>query len=101
LLPQYTVNFSTGLINAWWIFFIITNYLGYVALKSLFKDDSMDQLINSTKAYIISDFFDITSAILTIIVIKIVSNAEAQLYEAHRNQDFTSLPANASNIIKH
>lgn len=91
LVPQYNVNFSTKLISIWWVSFIITNYLGYFALKSMLRDDTIGQLIDSAKAYIISDIFDIPAAILAILVIKIVSNVETQLYEAHINENFTGL----------
>lgn len=72
---------SFPILGIWWTLFIITNWIGQFAFKSIFKDDTIEQMITSTQAYMVSDFIDIPAAIVTLIMIKRISEDERKLFE--------------------
>ncbi|MEN8122771.1 MAG: DUF4328 domain-containing protein [Bacteroidota bacterium] len=78
-----SINFS--IIGLWWTFFLIANYIGQFAFKSVLKDDTIEQMIASTQAYMISDFIDIPAALLTLLMIKQISKEETMLFENYNN----------------
>lgn len=84
VLPETKINFSIFYLVAWWALFIITNYVGNIAFKLAFKEGGIEGLINSTIAFMTSDFLDIPSAIITILLIRQVNNIEIKLYEANK-----------------
>lgn len=70
-----------SIINLWWILFIATNYIGQYAFKTILKEDTIEQMMLSTKAYLFSDFMDIPSAIVTLYMIKKIAQDEQQLFD--------------------
>ncbi|WP_348772859.1 DUF4328 domain-containing protein [Aquimarina sp. MMG016] len=89
LNPEHKSNINFSIIGFWWALFIITNYIGSFAFKTLFKDDTIDQFITSTQAYMFSDFMDIPAAILTLVMIQQISKEEKLLFDStqHQNTD--------------
>ena len=81
LTSDYKSQTNLSIIGVWWALFLITNYIGQFSLKSVFKDDTIDQLITSTQAYMVSDFMDIPAAIVTLLMIKQISRDENVLFE--------------------
>ncbi len=73
--PNYVI------IRLWWVLFLITNYIGRYAIKSFFKADTIDQLISSSQAYIVSDSVDIFAAVVTILMIKAIAEKECLLFD--------------------
>ncbi|MCB0401323.1 MAG: DUF4328 domain-containing protein [Flavobacteriales bacterium] len=85
LIPEYKPSLNLSLIGFWWALFIITNYVGQFAFKSAVKSDTVDQMIASSQAYMISDFLDIPAAIVTLLMIKNISQHESLLFENINN----------------
>jgi hypothetical protein len=77
--PNYRQTANSYIIGAWWALFLISNVIGEIAFKSVFKEDTVGQIINSTIAYMASDFLDIPAAFLTILMIKQLSEEEFTL----------------------
>jgi len=84
IFSETKINISTFLMGTWWALFIITNYVGNFVIKTSFKNDTIEEMINSTRAFMISDFLDIPAAIITIILIHQVSIFESKLFEANK-----------------
>jgi hypothetical protein len=85
LVPEANINTSIFIVGFWWALFLITNYIGNFAFKTIFKDDTIQDLIKSTQAYMVSDFFDIPAAFVTLILIHNVSKVEAKLRQSIEN----------------
>lgn len=77
---DYNSAINHSVLIFWWVFFLITNYVGQFAFKTIFKDDTIEQLISSSQSYLISDALDIIAAIFTAIMIKQISNDEQVLF---------------------
>lgn len=77
LNPEYKRISNKTLIGVWWTFFIITNFVQNIAFRTILKDDgTIENLILSTKAYVIADLLEIPAAIITFIMIKQISKEE-------------------------
>jgi hypothetical protein len=55
--------------------------LSRLATKAAFKDDTIQEMMTSTVLYMISDLFDIFSALVTLYLISKISVFENRLYE--------------------
>jgi len=84
VIPETRINFYTFNMGVWWALFIISNYIGNISMKLAFKGEGVQHLINSTMAYMATDFLDIPGAIFTIILIRQVSIFEINLYDANK-----------------
>ncbi|MEZ4916293.1 MAG: DUF4328 domain-containing protein [Chitinophagales bacterium] len=67
------------LIAFWWILFIISNIFGRYILKSAFKSNTIEELIESSQAMLISDIFQVVEALLVILIVYNVSKMEKKL----------------------
>ncbi len=85
LAPEFHINKSTLLVGIWWTLFLISNYVGQFAFRSIFREDTLQDLINSTMAYMVSDFIDIPAALVTLLLILRISKYETKLQEWIRN----------------
>jgi hypothetical protein len=86
LIPDATINTSTYLVGIWWGLFLLTNFIGNISFRSMFRTDTIQDLIHSTQAYIVSDFMDVPAALVTLILILNVSKVEKKLKESIRNR---------------
>jgi len=80
IVTDYRPANHLGVLGFWWALFIITNYIGQFAFKTIFKDDTIEQLITSSQAYMVSDLLDIPAAILTLLIIQRISKEEVLLF---------------------
>jgi len=71
---------SFPILGLWWALFLITNWIGQFAFKSFMKDETLEQMITSTQAYMFSDFVDIPAAFVTILLIKQIASDERKLF---------------------
>ena len=85
-VATYTDKISTNIVGWWWTLWIISNIIGRVVLKTAFKTDTVDQLIDSTEVSMLSGIIDIPLALLTIKVIKDYANVEPLLYEVDKEE---------------
>lgn len=76
---SYNVKNGALLIAFWWILFIISNIFGRYILKSAFKSNTIEELIESSQAMLISDIFQVVEALLVILIVYNVSKMEKKL----------------------
>ena len=81
IIPDNNTKLNLSIIGFWWAIFLTTNYIGQFAFKSILKSDTIEQIITSTQAYMVSDLSDILAAIVTILMIKHISRYESLLFE--------------------
>lgn len=78
---QVVPSGGSSILGIWWALFILTNWIGQFAFKAMFKEETLEQMINTSQAYLISDFVDIPAAIVTLYMIHIVSKDENEIYK--------------------
>ena len=81
IIPDHKAASHLSILGFWWALFLMTNYIEQFAFKSILKDDTIDQMITSTQANMVSDFVDIPAAIVTLMMIKKISRDETLLFE--------------------
>lgn len=84
-VTNYYTSTKTSILGLWWALFLITNFIEQIALRTVFKDETIEQIISSTQAYLVSDFMDIFAALVTLIMIKQISKEESLLFETFHN----------------
>ena len=77
--PTYVIKSGGLIIGLWWALFIISNFIGRYVLKTAFKQDTIEQLIKSSEAILISDIMQIPEALLVIIIVYKLSEMETKL----------------------
>jgi hypothetical protein len=63
-----------GVLGLWWAAFLISNWLANVSARSVFGDETPDQIRNGDVTLAISDGIDIVGAILAILVVRMASD---------------------------
>jgi len=76
---SYTIKSGGIIIGLWWMLFIISNFIGRYVLKTAFKQDTIEQFIESSEATIISDIMQIPEALLVILIVNKLSKMESRL----------------------
>jgi hypothetical protein len=69
------------LIGSWWTLHIINSFISRFVMKTAFKEDTIEQLIDSTIAYMISDLLLIPEGLLLVFIIYRISKMETKLAE--------------------
>jgi hypothetical protein len=59
--------------------FIISNFIGRFVLKTAFKDETIEQLIEASQAILISGVMQILEALLVILIVFQLSKMESKL----------------------
>ena len=98
IVPGYKSIVSLTIVGVWWTAFIINNVIENIAFRSVFKTDTLDELLVSTKAYIVTDFIDIIAAIITIALVQQISKEESILFKNSYNLDLSTNSLVKSNI---
>lgn len=75
----YSIKKEDFIIGAWWTFFLFSNFVGKYVLKVAFKDETIEQLIEGSRAVLISDFIQIPEAIFVILIVRQLSKIELTL----------------------
>jgi hypothetical protein len=76
---SYFIKSGGLIIGLWWTLFIISNFIGRYVLKTAFKQDTIEQLIEASQAVMISDFMQIPEALLVILIVFQFSKIEVKL----------------------
>lgn len=76
-------NFS--FVGLWWGLFLLSNLLGRFVLKSVFQEETVEHFIFSSEVMLVSNLFDILTAIVTLVMIKRISITEIHLFEKNKN----------------
>ncbi|MEL4307056.1 DUF4328 domain-containing protein [Joostella sp. CR20] len=79
--PFYAKTSGKLIIGAWWALFLISNFVGKYVLKTAFKQDTIEDLINGSQAILYSDLIQIPEALLVILIVSKVSRMETMLAE--------------------
>ena len=87
---SYVIKNGGLIIGLWWTLFIISNFIGRYVLKTAFKQDTIEQLIESSKATMISDIMQIPEALLLILIVYKLSKMESKLAEEEKKQVVTT-----------
>jgi|TARA_B110000967_G_C18829663_1_gene533347 hypothetical protein len=86
LNSTYVMKSGGLIIGLWWSLFIISNFIGKYVLKTAFKEDTIEQLIESTEATLISDILQVPEALLVILIVHKLSKMESKLaYEVKKS----------------
>ncbi len=75
----YSVKRGGFTIGLWWALFIISNFIGRYVLKTAFKDETIEQLIEGSQAMLVSDVMQIPEALLVILIVFQLSKMESKL----------------------
>ena len=78
---SYLMKSGGLIIGTWWTLFILSNFVGRYVLKTVFKDDTVEQLIEGSQAMMISDIMQIPEALLVILIVFQLSKMETKLAE--------------------
>lgn len=73
------IEVNTMLIGIWWTLWIFTNFIGNYIFKSIFKEENVQNFINTTVADIVVSIIGIPLAIITIQIIKSYSLKEEKI----------------------
>ncbi len=76
---SYLSRSGAILIGFWWAIFILSNFIGRYILKTAFKEDTIEQLIESSQAMIFSDVLQIPETLLVILIVRQLSVFESKL----------------------
>ena len=76
---SYVIKSGGFIIGLWWTLYIVSNFLGRYVLKAAFKQDTIEQIIESSKASMISDILSIPEALVVILIVYKLSKMESKL----------------------
>ncbi len=79
--PTYIIKSGGLLIGIWWTLFLISNFIGRYVLKTAFKQDTIDQLIEGSQATMISGIMQIPESLLVILIVYQISKMEIKLID--------------------
>ncbi|MCQ0113045.1 DUF4328 domain-containing protein [Zhouia amylolytica] len=75
----YIIKNGGLIIGLWWALFIISNIIGRYVLRTVFKAETVEQLIEGSQALLLSDFMQIPEALLVILIVFQLSKMETKL----------------------
>jgi hypothetical protein len=81
LNSNFSINNNTYTIGIWWTLFIISNFIGRFIMKSAFKQDTIEQIIQGSQAILISDIMQIPEALLVIYIVSSIAKMETAIAE--------------------
>ena len=79
--PGISIKDLTLLSGFWWGFFLLSGGVSNYALRRSSRSETIDDMMNSTSAYMAAESLEIIAAILAIFLIKKISETETELYE--------------------
>ena len=87
-IKKFDSIYNGGLIiGLWWTLFIISNFIGRYVMKTAFKDETIEQLIEGSQAMLISDVLQIPEALLVILIVFQLSKMETKLAKEVKKSD--------------
>lgn len=76
---SYVLKSGGLIIGSWWTLFIISNFIGRYVLKTAFKQDTIEQVIENSEVTMISDIMQVPEALLVILIVYKLSKMESKL----------------------
>ncbi len=83
--PLYIAEKGGLIIGLWWILFLVSHFVGRYVLKGLFAQDTIEQIIEFSKASILSDFIQVPEAFLVMYIVYKISKMESIMAEEVTN----------------
>jgi hypothetical protein len=68
------------IVGLWWAFFLISNFVGQIALRIIFGGEELSDLLTSTYVYMVSDAVDVVGIIITILMVQKISQYQEAKY---------------------
>ncbi len=81
---KFYANYNTTPIFFWWILFISSHLVGNYILKKVLKEETIEEMIIITKAYLISDVIHIIEASIVMLIIYRISIMENMLFSLNK-----------------
>jgi hypothetical protein len=72
---------APAIVAVWWAFFLISNYIGWFAFRYFLQDDTVSDLLNSTYAYMVDDAVNVVGFIITIFLVRTISQSQDKRYQ--------------------
>jgi len=71
---------ASPIVGLWWAFFLISNFVGQIALRTIFGGEELSDLLTSTYVYMVSDAIDVVGIIITILMVQKISQYQEEKY---------------------
>jgi hypothetical protein len=85
---SYTIKGGGIIIGLWWTLFLISNFVGRFLLTAAFKQETIEQLILSSEATLLSDIIQLLEAILVMLIVYKLSKMESKMaFEVNKSAD--------------
>lgn len=78
---KYLIKSGGLIIGVWWALFIFSNFIGKYVLRTAFKTDTIEEVIEGTQAIMLSDIMEIPEALLVILIVSQFSKIETKFAE--------------------
>jgi hypothetical protein len=72
---------NSSIIGCWWAFFLISNWVGLFAMRMIIGGEELSDLLNSTYAYMVSDGINVVGIIVTILMVRSISQLQQMKYQ--------------------
>jgi hypothetical protein len=82
---------TSPIVGLWWAFFLISNFIGQIALRTILSGEELSDLLISTNVYMVSDAIDIVGFIITILVVQRISQYQKTKYSLVVPKSVTSV----------
>lgn len=92
---SYAIKNGGLILGLWWTLFVLSNFIGRYVLKTAFKQDTVEHLIESSEATMISDILQIPEALLVILIVYKLSKMESKLAEESKKLTVSTYKNNA------
>jgi len=64
---------TSPIVGWWWAFFLISNFVANIALRTVFSGEELSDWLTSTYAYMVSDAIDVVGILITILMVRRIS----------------------------
>ncbi len=84
---SYAIQSGGLLLGVWWTFFILSTITSNYVFRTIFKQDTLEQLIDNSTATLINDIVQIPEALLVILIVYRLSKMESRMLAEIKNQE--------------
>ena len=73
---------APAVVALWWAFFLLSTFVGQIAARLIFHDETLTDFLTSTYAYMVSNTVDIIGIIITIVMIRKINQSQEMRFNA-------------------
>ncbi len=88
---------TSSIVGWWWALFLISNYLSQFAARLLLRGETLSELLTSTYVYMASDAIDVVGIIVTILMVRRISQLQETKNKLIISLEQRSLAYNTNN----